>query len=491
MGGSVGKSQEEPIRVDMDQDRPYSCLLCHSGFKFKWHLVAHNKVCATKRPSTFVCETCRKKFTNNKSRKHHQKSCIGRKRYKCAECEQVFGTLQQRIRHKRIHHTAEECEFCGMRIKQGQNMKRHIKLSHSKLTPSSAKKLELIKRKKEEETNIGTIEGVLGDEELQNGREGLLPSETNITVEEYSIEDQILPQDSNKANDDAVSKPRAGSSKKKVSWKENLTATEEIERKIKITQQEEQEILAMIAELKKFLPILVNRKSDVELNTIKENYERISKKQFSETTFQIIVSLQTSNFQPFTVGNKTYVDVSDINILEEKVKAELERMIEEEVPYIYLQPMKERKKYDSAKEVLEKNIYEFSDVDSPDSDESDCNNNLTIMERIMKKHDKRNDKARKRGIKFQAKLPEWQKQRLPKLARIVDKIFIGKERNVMKAEELLQSVSNSDYTSMNIEEDFKKLVSITDGWLTSVDGGFVKRKPENLETINDLIIKEN
>ena len=61
----------------------------------------------------------------------------------------------------------------------------------------------------------------------------------------------------------------------------------------------------------------------------------------------------------------------------------------------------------------------------------------------------------------------------------------------MKAEELLQSVSNSDYTSMNIEEDFKKLVSITDGWLTSVDGGFVKRKPENLETINDLIIKEN
>ena len=522
MGVSVGRSQEELTRDVMDLDRPYRCLVCHSGFKFEWHLTAHTKICAGEKSSSFVCETCHKNFTNNKSRKFHQKTCTGRKEYKCSECDKIFGTLQQRIKHKRIHHTAEECEFCGVMISQGQNMRRHIKLAHSTLTPRTAKLLELLKERKEEGTHIESTEDVMGDKELQPNLEvflppetdttveeyssedpilpqekKLLPSETNITVEECTSEDPILPQEKNKTViGDAASKPEAGTcsskKKKKVSWNENLTTTKEIERKVRITKEAEEEVMAMIDVFKKFLPLLAKRKSVVELDDIIENYERNSKKRFNELTFQIIVSLQTKSFQTFTEDNKTYVDIANINIslIENIIKTKIRYLIEDKVPYIYLLPLRERKKYESAKEVLEKNIHEFSDKSSDsEAEEEDFNNNLSRMERLMKKVGAKNEKAKKRAMKFQAKLSEWQRNRLPKLARIVNKIYIAKEKNVIKTEELMQYINNSDFSSMSIDADFKKLVMVTEGWLTRV-GDYVKRKPEDIETIIDLIMKE-
>ena len=90
-------------------------------------------------------------------------------------------------------------------------------------------------------------------------------------------------------------------------------------------------------------------------------------------------------------------------------------------------------------------------------------------------------------MKMQAKKDEWQRERLPKLARIVDKIFRCEQKNVIKYEELLERIVQSEYRSMNIKEDFKKLVKTTNGWLTNVNG-FIKRRPEDMNHILCLII---
>ena len=90
-------------------------------------------------------------------------------------------------------------------------------------------------------------------------------------------------------------------------------------------------------------------------------------------------------------------------------------------------------------------------------------------------------------MKIQAKMPNWQMDRLPKLARIINKIFVSQQKNLIKTEDLLERISNSEYRSMNIVADLNKLVETTDGWLTKIDG-LLKRKPEDMNYIMYLII---
>ena len=276
--------------------------------------------------------------------------------------------------------------------------------------------------------------------------------------------------------------------KKKVSWKEDLTATLEIEGKVKVDKHMKEEVLSMIAVFKKFLPIQMKRTRFVELTNLITNYERNSKEKFNEHTFRTILSLERSSFQPVALDNKLYIDITDGNIIEDIMKAKIERLFSDCVPYIDLVPIQEcKRKYQSAQEILRENIEKFSDDESEVDEEAANDKDLPIMERLSRKIKRRNDKERKRAMKMQAKKDEWQRERLPKLARIVDKIFRCEQKNLIKYEELLERIVQSEYRSMNIREDFKKLVKTTNGWLTNVNG-FIKRRPEDMNHILCLII---
>ena len=118
-----------------------------------------------------------------------------------------------------------------------------------------------------------------------------------------------------------MSTPKEGSiTKKRVSWKENLTTSVPIEGKVIISKDMQDEVLAMIGVFKQFLPIQMQRTRFVELDQLIHNYERISKRKFSERTFQTIVSLEKSSFQPVTLDKKLYIDISDGNIIEDIIK---------------------------------------------------------------------------------------------------------------------------------------------------------------------------
>ena len=286
-----------------------------------------------------------------------------------------------------------------------------------------------------------------------------------------------------------MSTPKEGSiTKKRVSWKENLTTSVPIEGKVIISKDMQEEVLAMIGVFKQFLPIQMQRTRFVELDQLIHNYERISKRKFSERTFQTIVSLKKSSFQPVTLDKKLYIDISDGNIIEDIIKTKINQLLEDCVPYIDLIPLRESKKYQSAQEILKENIEKFSDDNIESDEEAADDKNLPIMERLSKKVEKKNEIKRKRSMKMEAKKSGWQRDRLPMLARIVNKIFVSKERNLMKTEEIIERIVQSEYRSMDIKGDFKKLVKITDGWLTDING-FIKRRPEDLNHIVYLIRK--
>ena len=286
-----------------------------------------------------------------------------------------------------------------------------------------------------------------------------------------------------------MSTPKEGSiTKKRVSWKENLTTSVPIEGKVIISKDMQEEVLAMIGVFKQFLPIQMQRTRFVELDQLIHNYERISKRKFSERTFQTIVSLEKSSFQPVTLDKKLYIDISDGNIIEDIIKTKINQLLEDCVPYIDLIPLRESKKYQSAQEILKENIEKFSDDNIESDEEAADDKNLPIMERLSKKVEKKNEIKRKRSMKMEAKKSGWQRDRLPMLARIVNKIFVSKERNLMKTEEIIERIVQSEYRSMDIKGDFKKLVKITDGWLTDING-FIKRRPEDLNHIVYLIRK--
>ena len=286
-----------------------------------------------------------------------------------------------------------------------------------------------------------------------------------------------------------MSTPKEGSiTKKRVSWKENLTTSVPIEGKVIISKDMQEEVLAMIGVFKQFLPIQMQRTRFVELDQLIHNYERISKRKFSERTFQTIVSLKKSSFQPVTLDKKLYIDISDGNIIEDIIKTKINQLLEDCVPYIDLIPLRESKKYQSAQDILKENIEKFSDDNIESDEEAADDKNLPIMERLSKKVEKKNEIKRKRSMKMEAKKPGWQRDRLPMLARIVNKIFVSKERNLMKTEEIIERIVQSEYRSMDIKGDFKKLMKITDGWLTDING-FIKRRPEDLNHIVYLIRK--
>ena len=286
-----------------------------------------------------------------------------------------------------------------------------------------------------------------------------------------------------------MSTPKEGSiTKKRVSWKENLTTSVPIEGKVIISKDMQEEVLAMIGVFKQFLPIQMQRTRFVELDQLIHNYERISKRKFSERTFQTIVSLEKSSFQPVTLDKKLYIDISDGNIIEDIIKTKINQLLEDCVPYIDLIPLRESKKYQSAQEILKENIEKFSDDNIESDEEAADDKNLPIMERLSKKVEKKNEIKRKRSMKMEAKKSGWQRDRLPMLARIVNKIFVSKERNLMKTEEIIERIVQSEYRSMDIKGDFKKLMKITDDWLTDING-FIKRRPEDLNHIVYLIRK--
>ena len=122
----------------------------------------------------------------------------------------------------------------------------------------------------------------------------------------------------------------------------------------------------------KIVSLLTNRSQAVTMKIVKDFYEKNSKVDFDELFFRAILSI---NFEFYKLelhekeihiemaAEKKPVTPSMLRFREQRMRKELEEIIETKAKYIDLVelPMPKKKVYKSAKEVLLANIVDFGD----------------------------------------------------------------------------------------------------------------------------------
>ena len=129
--------------------------------------------------------------------------------------------------------------------------------------------------------------------------------------------------------------------------------------------------------------------------------------------------------------------------------------------------------YKSALDIINENIIQCSSSSESEGDEFNDNEELSRFERLsMKIKQKQLQKAR-RDKKL--KDIDWQKNRLPDLARKINSLFIRENKSVLNILTI--------YTSLGeIDSDFQRLVSSSKGWLTERNG-WIRKKPMDINII--------
>ena len=77
---------------------------------------------------------------------------------------------------------------------------------------------------------------------------------------------------------------------------------------------------------------------------------------------------------------------------------------------------------------------------------------------------------------------DWQKMRLPELARAINQIFVSENRNVIQ----LGQITSKLQSSSKLESDIQRLIDSSQGWLQNIRG-WIKRRPENINFICDIL----
>ena len=138
--------------------------------------------------------------------------------------------------------------------------------------------------------------------------------------------------------------------------------------------------------------------------------------------------------------------------------------------------------YKSAYDVILNNIEQFSDEEENDREES-CNATgqhfqyEDILNNVRRREKQKNIRAKKFNQ------IDWQKKRLPELARFVNSIYTSHKVNTMKKEKLIANVRFVGYRSINIESDVDRLIKTSNNWLCEFRG-WIKKKP--FIDINDI-----
>lgn len=454
----------------MDKDRPYSCSSCFSSFKLTWHLTRHQKTCKGKF-KTVTCETCQKKFSCNKSLRVHKNTCTEDVSYKCDDCDEAFVTLKSRDDHRRKYHTDIRCEFCDIKLKHGQNLMRHIRSQHKNLTPAKAKQLER------------TL-----SQQIPNKK---ISFPCDICKKSYFDKSTLnrhvkTHQDLEHGKKDSSVAEEVPKPKKRLSWATNLDEIMIIPAtKLILNEITSNCIREMLSCFKHFMAMMLKRAQLWKLKEIKKNYERNCRKAFDDRIFRAILSLDPSSMKSKIINNEVYINIVDINILEEIIEKRLEEASDEAAPYIDLIETLEveTKQYKTAKETIMGHILKTEEKSKDDLEnlvEND-DQNCSVFERISRKIKVQNKERHKRQLMLDS--IDWQGKRMPKLARMIQCIFNSEDRSALKKDFLMEKIVSNGFPSANILSDFDKIIKETKGWLLSFKD-FVKRKPD--VDINDV-----
>ncbi|XP_044132532.1 zinc finger protein 567-like [Bufo gargarizans] len=109
-------------------EKPYSCSECGKGFKMKSYLAIHERLHTGEKP--YACSECEKCFTEKSTLVIHERFHTGERPYSCPECGKCFINKSNLVRHERTH-TGEKpysCSECGRRFTEKSTLVVHERI---------------------------------------------------------------------------------------------------------------------------------------------------------------------------------------------------------------------------------------------------------------------------------------------------------------------------------------------------------------------------
>ena len=471
-----------------EKDQAIECTLCSKLFKLESQLGRHQQICKAEKISWLYCDKCGAQFKSKKTLNFHEQKC-----HRNALTE-----------HRESAHKKTSCDFCDY-FGHKRNIKRHVKSVHKGLTPGIFARFQ--DQKKEQKFKCLACEKVFFDKSTLNRHRQMYCYYCNVCCKSFrnkkafrehshkeETTEEVLSIEAQLGEIQVEEEEQFVAKRKCVNWNPKLEEVKEfIDSKYKINEQKLREIYDMFKATENILMLLMNRNQAVKLIDVKQYYERNVKKDFEVNKFKAMLAINHDAYTIELYKKEIHIEMkeSDENITpsilverNQLMKNRLDEYFNNNHLYvdIFEFPEPPRSSYKTAKEVLKANILKFSDSDSDETDMENVTRKMTFPE-MLERVKKKEEKKKKREANFNK--INWQAQRLPGFARLVNRIFVTEKKSVLRIEQLLAKLKFAQVG--NAISDLNCLIKKSHGWLENVMGCIRRDSSLDINKICDLL----
>jgi hypothetical protein len=386
-----------------------------------------------------------------------------KREYKCKPCDELI-LLSEKVKHIKEVHKKFHCDFCDY-IGDVQNKKRHLTTKHKGLTPA----LSALVTKNNKKQN--RCDQCKKDFFCKSNLNKHIVKVHNKNSNVPDLKDNKIP----KEKDNIIK--HFNDAQKQIKFKDDIKQVVEIPFTKTPIQGMEVELIHIFNNIEKIMALVTNRKQKVTATVMIEMVERMTKKEFNILHFRVLVTFGLFNVD--LVDNELEVSVNELKMtpaVNTKRLEILKRNIEEASTYKYVDlidfPEKTSWKYQSAKDIIEQNIFKVNEI--PEGDKKDEGKAINVIDSILKKIKEKERKKKNRSDQFNK--IDWQKKSMPKLARMINTIFICEKKSTLHENFLIEKVEYSGFrTVRKVENDIDRLIKMSSGWLRKTGKGWIRR----------------
>lgn len=127
--GKQGTGDLELAKPQRLQHSEYVCEVCKLECTDDVQLSLHYRTHEQGDRKNFTCQFCKCSFFMKSSKDRHERKHMGKKIYRCSQCQQVFNKAYILNRHRREVHAVKrpfKCDECGKDFTTSRNLQNHV-----------------------------------------------------------------------------------------------------------------------------------------------------------------------------------------------------------------------------------------------------------------------------------------------------------------------------------------------------------------------------